>query len=104
MAAGVVRLVQGLVRPFRAEMNGGAWNPGRCPGLPWAAPLGLRKKPHNQLLHPGSIDIPWLPFRLAPCMDNLPRVSSLPTGDTANPSKAPTGRPKVAQGNALGQR
>ncbi len=56
----------------------------------------------NQLLHPGSIDIPWPPFRLAPCMDNLPRVSSHPTGDTANPSEAPTGRPKVAQGNALG--
>ena len=126
LAAGAVRLVQGLVRPYRAEMNGGAWNPGRCPGLPWAAPLGLRKKPDNQLLHPGSIAIPWLPFQLAPCRDNLPQVSSQPTGDTANPSKAPTrrngiaqgssspmgqtanpseaptGRPKVAQGNALG--
>ena len=54
----------------------------------------------NQLLHPGSIDIPWPPFRLAPCMDNLPRVSSQPTGDRSNPSEAPTGRPKVAQGRA----
>ena len=35
-------------------------------------------------------------------MDNLPRVSSHPTGDRSNPSEAPTGRPKVAQGNALG--
>ena len=72
--------------------------------LPWATlgrPVGASEKKTTincctrvPLIFPGH--------HLAPCMDNLPRVSSHPTGDTANPSEAPTGRPKVAQGNALG--
>ena len=31
----------GLVSPFRAWMDRGRANPGRCPGLAWAAPLAL---------------------------------------------------------------
>jgi hypothetical protein len=33
-------LVCGVGRPFRARVGVGRGDPGRCPGLPWCAPLG----------------------------------------------------------------
>ena len=33
-------LVCGVGRPFRARAGVGRGDPGRCPGLPWYAPLG----------------------------------------------------------------
>ena len=64
-------------------------------------PAGLRKKHPRQTLY---TQVLWISsaHHSPPSINRQPRDPSHPTGDTIHPSEAPTGRPKVAQGNALG--